>query len=161
MNFVYKFILPLLSDKLTLDDISIESGFCGMATKDINRPYLDNHIFLIYAMDMTNKAIAIRKKLASLDIHNKIDCRIKGKPYRIFCFPIIGRTIPTLMSNIIGLTANETLQVYKFWKFTDDDINKKMIDITYCPQLFKESVIPEFDYSPDIKFDKEGRALIC
>lgn len=161
MNFVHKFILPLLSDKLTLDDISLDSGFCGMATKDKNRPYLDNHIFLIYSIKMTNKAIAVRKKLESLGIHNKIDCKINGESYRIFCFPIIGKTIPTLMSNIIGLTDNETLQVYKFWKFTDDDINRKMVDITYFPELFKESIVPEFDYSLDIKFDKEGRALIC
>ena len=48
MNFIHKFILPLLSDKLTLDDISIDAGFCGLATKDINRPYLDNHILVYF-----------------------------------------------------------------------------------------------------------------
>ena len=162
MNFIHKFIIPLLDKRLTLEDISEDVGFCGMATMDINRPYLDNHIFLIYSMEMTNKAIAVRKKLASLDnLHSKINCRIKGKACRIFCFPIIGNSIIDLMSNIIAPCEQDLLQIYKFWNFNDVEMNKYMVDNTYLPELFKKTTVPEFDYSPEFKFDKEGRALIC
>lgn len=161
MNFIHKFIIPLLDSRITLDDISEDVGFCGMATYDPNRPYLDNHIFLIYSMEMTNKAIAVRKKLASLDIHNKIDCRIQGNPYRVFCFPIIGKSILNLMSNVISLSENELLQVYKFWNFNDSEINKYMVNNMYIPEFFKELKVPEFDYSPKdfIKFDEKGWTL--
>lgn len=161
MNFIHKFIIPLLDKRLTLDDISEDVGFCGMATYDPNRPYLDNHIFLVYSMVMTNKAIAVRKKLASLGIHNKIDCRIQGKPYRVFCFPIIGKSILNLTSNVIGLTDDELMQVYKFWKFTDSEMNKYMLNNQYMPELFKELKVPEFDFSPKdlLKFDKKGWTL--
>ena len=161
MNFIHKFILPLLDKGLSLEDISEDVGFCGMATYDPNRPYLDNHIFLIYSMVMTNKAIAVRKKLASLGIYNKIDCRIKGNPYRIFCFPIIGKSILNLTSNVIGLSDSELMQVYKFWGFTDSEINKYMLNNQYMPELFKELKVPEFDFSPKdlLKFDEKGWAL--
>ena len=110
---------------------------------------------------MTNKAIAVRKKLASLDIYNKIDCRIQGNPYRVFCFPIIGKSILNLMSNVISLSENELLQVYKFWNFNDSEINKYMINNMYIPEFFKELKVPEFDYSPKdfIKFDEKGWTL--
>lgn len=162
MNFIYKFILPLLSKELTLSDISLDTGFCGMATYDKNRPYLDNHIFLIYHIEQNNHAIAVRKKLASLDIHNKIDCKINGESYRIFCFPIIGKTILNLMSDITLLSEQETLQIYKFWKFTDEQINRRMVDNNYFPEKFEHSCIPEFDFSPKdfITFDKKGQALL-
>lgn len=162
MNFIHKFILPLLSDKLTLTDISTDTGFCGLATYDKNRPYLDSHVFLIYHIEMNNHAIQVRKKLASLGICNKIDCKINGETYRIFCFPIVGKTIINLMSNILSLTDEETLQVYKFWGFTDKDINKRMVNITYLPELFEELSVPEFDYSPKdfIEFNEKGQALI-
>lgn len=161
MNFIHKFIIPLLDKKITLEDISEEVGFCGMATMDVNRPYYDNHIFLVYSMVMTNKAIAVRKKLASLDnLYSKIDCRIQGKPCRIFCFPIIGKTIINLMSNIIAPNDNELIQIYKFWNFNDSDINNYMVNNTYLPELFKESIVPEFDYSPKFEFDEKGQALI-
>lgn len=162
MNFVHKYILPLLDKRLTLDDISLESGFCGLATYDINRPHLDRHIFLIYNMAMNNKAIAVRKKLANLGIVNKIDCKIKGESYRIFCFPIIGKTILNLMSNIISLTDDETLQVYRFWGFTDNDVNQRMLNYSYFPENFQETGVPEFDFSPKdfIKLNEKGEALI-
>lgn len=162
MNFIHKYILPLLDKRLTLNDISFESGFCGLATYDINRPYLDKHIFLIYSMAMNNKAIAVRKKLAGLGITNKIDCKIKGESYRIFCFPIVGNTIINLMSNILSLTDEQTLQVYKFWKFTDDDINQRMLNISYFPENFKETGVPEFDFSPKdfISTNEKGQALV-
>lgn len=161
MNFIHKFIIPLLDKRLTLEDISEDAGFCGMATYDPNRPYLDNHIFLVYSIEMTNKAISTRKKLASLDIHNKIDCRIQEKPYRVFCFPIIRESILNLMSNVISLSDDEILQVYKFWNFNDSDINKYMVNNQYIPELFKETKVPEFDFSPKdlLKFDKKGWVL--
>ena len=161
MNFIHKFILPLLNKDLILEDISLDTGFCGLATYDKNRPYLDKHIFLLYHIESNNHAIAVRKKLASLDIYNKIDCKINGETYRIFCFPIIGKTILNLMSNITLLSEQETLQIYKFWKFTDEQINHRMVDNSYFPEKFEHSCIPEFDYSPKdfIMFDKKGQAL--
>lgn len=162
MNYIHKLILPLLSKELTLDDIALDTGFCGLATYDKNRPYLDKHIFLIYHVEQNNHAIAVRKKLASLDIYNKIDCRINGETYRIFCFPIIGKTIINLMSNITLLNEQETLQVYKFWNFKDEQINRRMVDNSYLPELFAHTCVPEFDFSPKdfITFDKKRQAFI-
>ena len=107
-------------------------------------------------------AIEVRKKLANLGIVNKIDCKIKGESYRIFCFPIIGKTIIKLMSNIISLTDDETLQVYRFWDFTDNDVNQRMLNYSYFPENFQETGVPEFDFSPKdfIKLNEKGEALV-
>ena len=48
LNDVSTYILPLIDDSITLDDISINSGFINAYTEDINRPYLEDKVFLLY-----------------------------------------------------------------------------------------------------------------
>lgn len=53
-----------LTDGLLYEDISDESGFKDAALNDADRPYLDNHLFLMY--DVTTISDALRKKLDNL-----------------------------------------------------------------------------------------------
>lgn len=66
------------------------------------------------------------------------------------------------MSNSTTLNENETLQIYKFWNFNDDDINHRMVDNTYIPELFKPATVPEFDYSPKdfIRYNEKGQIVV-
>ena len=47
MSNITKTIIPLIDDDLTLEDFSESTGFEAVYYEDINRPYLDNHIFII------------------------------------------------------------------------------------------------------------------
>ena len=47
-NLTTKLIIPLLDDNIVLEDVSEESGFVNAYTDDINKPFYDNHIFLLY-----------------------------------------------------------------------------------------------------------------
>ena len=63
-----KLIIPLLDDNITREDVSPNSGFVGIYTEDINKPYLDNHIFLLYDSEVnTIEAMNRHKKFKLLD----------------------------------------------------------------------------------------------
>lgn len=53
-----------LIDGLLYEDINDESGFKDAALNDADRPYLDNHLFLMY--DVTTISDTLRKKLDNL-----------------------------------------------------------------------------------------------
>ena len=94
MNAAYKLIIPLLDKNLTLEDISPEAGFIDVFSEDINKPYLDNHIFLLY--DLTNtsaKAYSRNKKLeSSKKLYDKYIITISGNEFIVYVF-IASRTI--------------------------------------------------------------------
>ena len=48
MSLQMKLIIPLLDKSLTKEDISPEAGFVDAYNYDINRPALENCVFLMY-----------------------------------------------------------------------------------------------------------------
>ena len=53
-----------LTEGLLYEDINDKSGFKDAALNDADRPYLDNHLFLMY--DATSISDTLRKKLDNL-----------------------------------------------------------------------------------------------
>lgn len=162
MSTSLKFIIPLLDNNLTLQDLSLKAGFLGAYTQDINRPYLDNHIFLVYApICWTKEAENRRDKFETLKtIYRKYYVTIDGQNYLVYAF-VLNRAIKSIMSNCVMLSSKEKFRIISFWNLTDKDINEFMMNPLYLIGEFKELVLPEEDYkqSCELQYDKKRGAL--
>lgn len=150
MSKHFKAIIPLLHRDLTMDDISNKRGFVGAFSYDINRPSLDTHIFLLFLYEIDNYFIARDQKLkASPAFRSRIIVRIKG--YLLACYTFTSNKIPSVLSitsDQWNLSKEDKLNIFKFWNFTDDDMN----DFMTCPEnflcfmdKFELVTIPEWD----------------
>lgn len=164
MSTSLKFIIPLLDNNLTLDDISNKAGFIGAFTQDINRPYLDHHIFLVYVVGIATLESKNRfDKFKTLKtISNTKYMNIKGRTYIVYAFPIINKAIDHIIGNSLMLSKDDKMRIICFWQLKDRDINDFMISSFYLIGEFKEAVLPEEDYSEPyaIAYDKESGALM-
>ncbi len=153
MSLHFKTIIPLLGPEITLDDISVDKGFRGAFSYDINRPTLDNHIFLIYSRTTTGFSIERDKRLKSLgSFYSRREIKIKGITFLCYTFVIINPSIRYIKSNLNSMISyKDLLRIAKFWNFTDDDINKYTlrIQMDIFSEQFEQVVIPEWDYIPD------------
>ena len=132
MSIHYKLIIPLLDKNIKLEDISKESGFVGIYTCDINRPYIENCLFMLYRRTTDPQCIKTREKLSNLpNLYGKRNVKIKGLQYVLFYFTI-DRTIRFIIKNAFEFISEEQkIQIYKFWQFKDAKINEYMVGCAY------------------------------
>ena len=64
MNNLLKLAIPLLNTDIKLSDIDSTTGFVGAYFEDINKPYLTDHMFLMY--DDTVKGDNVAKRFYKL-----------------------------------------------------------------------------------------------
>jgi len=166
MSYHLKFILPLLDDEITAEDISPKAGFVDAFTDDINRPYLDNHIFLLYVANLDVKESYDRTiKFKSLkSLYNVIDVRIKGVLCKLYTFCITNPAINYITKNLFMLSTKDKLRVLTFWKSKDADINEFFVNnIDTIIHSFNKSSVPEWDY--EVLYNrvqnKKGPSTIC
>lgn len=154
MSLQFKLIIPLLDETITKDDLSDKTGFIGAYSEDINHPYLDNHIFLLYAHNcLTNEAFATWKKLKkSKNLYGTYKFNIDGIPFIMFAFTITNKSIKNVMSDSVSLNDSERMRVIAFWNLQDEDVNKYMLNPLYAMySKFVNNVIPEMDYEPELE----------
>lgn len=152
-----KMLLALIDDKITKEDISENFGFVGLYIGDINRPFLDNHIFLLYEIgEHLEGAVDVHRKLKQCkNLYNRYSLKINGKYYYSYCFTISNKEIRQIINKKILFNFNDKthLKIYKFWSFDDDDINYYTLHqndlLQYKEPNFK--IIPEEDYRPKVK----------
>lgn len=148
MSKHFKAIIPLLGEGITLDDIDPKKGFIGAYSYDINRPSLDQHIFLLYIFITTGFSIDRDKRLKALPtFRSRRIVKIKG--FSIACYTF-GNNIPGVRSIIDdrwNVNDNDKLKIFKFWNFTDDDINQYMLHPigNLFSETFEQIVVPEWD----------------
>lgn len=163
MSIHAKLILPLINEKLSLDDISEKAGFAGIYTLDINRPGLTNHVFLLYKRTMEPESLKAREKISKFDnLHSKRMVKINNVLYALYCFTI-NRSIKLIKNNgMLILPKDDKVKVGKFWQFTDVDVTDYMLNYCYVGDKFKDVVVPEEDYSPSdfITYDEKRGELV-
>lgn len=119
LNKVSIYIFPLIDDNLTLDDLSIESGFVNAYTSDKNRPSLENKIFLMYDSSVnTKQSLFTHCKIKKLDtLFSTKYIKINGKHYIVYCFTTPKYNTQIRSLKICGKTNNldATLEIYRFW----------------------------------------------
>ena len=138
-NLTTKLIIPLLDDNITLEDVSEESGFVNAFTEDINKPYYDNHIFLLYKSVDTIESLRRFQKFNILEtIHNIRYITINKEHYIVYTFVKINKDINNILKCGQCFNPKNSLEINNFWKNIDND-------------LFQRLFIPQYEYSKDIK----------
>lgn len=164
MSIHMKLIIPLLGLDFKREDLDPKNGFMEAYSYDINRPSLDNHIFLLYDSTVTNESIerdARFKKIPSF--YSRRDVWIKGHLFICYTFVITNKTIKDIKSNSNIIPENGLLRIYKFWNFTDNELNRFMFNNIYLiTNQFEISSVPEWDYKEDymLTYDEKARALV-
>lgn len=154
-----KIAIPLLNENLELKDIQDQSGFVGAYFEDINKPFLDNHIFLMYDYSSKGKNLAnCIHKLHKLN--NKYSSRvvyIKNKPYLVFSYTI-DYTIRNLRDGNIILNPIQKQRVLKFWGMKDSWVaNNVLLGTMY--EHPEPQILPEEDFAPEFDADEKGEVL--
>ena len=120
MSHVKNAAICLLDDKITFNDIGPESGLVDAYFYDLDRPFLDNHIFLMYDPESKGKyvssAIYRMKQLDSF--YNSRTITVHGKPYYVYCYttnPVINK----LKKGAVICNNAQKLRLVNFWKGKD------------------------------------------
>lgn len=150
MSTRMKFVVPLLDDNLCAKDFDEDIGFVGAYSYDKNRPWLDNHIFLMYDTNKDkkenyNREVRFRK---CKNIHNFTVQQINGKSYIIYAFPIINKSIDILLrEGLIGTkTAIDLAKIITFWHGKDSDVINVVTRVNgICNVPYDLKSVPEYD----------------
>lgn len=147
MSNIEKVILPLIDNGISLDDISEKNGFVAMYTEDINRPYLDDHIFLLYnwSNKKSTKVFYNFRDLPSFYGYKII--YLKGVPYIVYTFTS-NSLINRLKRGTAILRDVNKLRVLQFWQFKDAWISLNVTRGTVAGDP-PQDVLPEEDYLPE------------
>lgn len=147
MSTMYKMIIPLLNDCLKKEDFSEEAGFTDAFSMDINRPYLDNHIFLMYRFD-TKESTWFRNKrfMDSGMVQNRKLIRINNTCYIVYAIPIINNQVKRIHKGLNVSTYDDKMKIVKFWNFEEGDVNTQMFK-PGATFNYEHKTIPEEDYN--------------
>lgn len=165
MSLNDKLIIPLINDNITASDISTEAGFVNIFYTDVNRPYLDNNIFLLYLNDVDTKESSDRmSKFITFDnLYARYFIKIKGVSLTLYVFTINNIAIKKLKCNSRMFTKKDILRILSFWNFKDEDINDFTINQSNVStfQPFCNKSVPEEDYIPELKpvYNEKSRAF--
>lgn len=146
MSLQDKLIIPLLDDGITAEDLKESKGFVGLYTSDINRPYLDNHVFLLFSLDCINSESVERGvKFSKLkNLYNRKLTRINGKLYDIYAFTRSNFTIKSILKRSYIISDDEKIKIFKFWGLNDPEVNMYML-YGRIVNNYNENIIPEED----------------
>mgnify|MGYP007054770753 CR=1 FL=1 len=148
---VTKLLIPLLDDNITKEDVSPNSGFVAAYTEDINRPYLDNHIFLLYDTEVnTIEAMNRYKKFRCLDtLYNYRYVIVNRKHYMIYTFTRVNnKEITNIINTGLVSKHKDALNIYNFWKDLDEDTTRRIFKLKYSNSIELIHSVPEEDYYP-------------
>lgn len=129
LNEVSKYVIPLLDDNLTKDDLKLSTGFINAYTEDINRPWHNNNVFLLYKVENTYDAIKTTGKLFKLDtLKTWYPLKIDKQHYRMFVFQKCNSIyINKIIEKGLSFRSNEVLLSYcNFWngQIDKNDLSK-------------------------------------
>ena len=143
MSNIYKAIIPLIDNSISLDDIQDET-FVGCFVEDKNRPYLDNHLFLLYKWG-ENKSIKVFYKFKqSKSFYGYRVMYINGESYIVYAFtsnPNINR----LKKGNAILEDVSKLRILRFWQYKDDWVTWNIARGTVMGDP-ASGTVPEEDY---------------
>lgn len=147
-------MLPLVDESFTQEDFSKESGFVDVYDTDINRPYLDNHIFIMYDLKVkTKEAMRRYNKFAKLKtLQGRRVIYVDGHPYLVYAFVRLNEELKLDKKEKRGnvIYSKNKIRLMKFWKGMDDDINYKLAEnISWQPTPLTS--VPEEDYMVPIE----------
>lgn len=147
MSNIAKVIIPLVDEKLSLEDLSESTGFEGVYFEDINRPYLDDHIFLMYNWDDKKSTKVFYKFKGMKSFYGYKIIYIKRVPHIVYTFTS-NSLINRLKRGTAILRDVNKLRILQFWQFKDAwvALNVTRGTVTSDPPT---EIVPEEDYLPE------------
>lgn len=150
MSNILKLAIPLIDPDISLKDIDSDTGFNGAYFEDLDRPYLDSHIFLLYDWnkDIPNAAMTFYKFKNLKSFHGYKTMYVDGKPKIVYTFTCT-KAMNTLRDGCARLyTVKGKEQVLKFWNFTDEWVTNTLLS---TPMIYEPATetLPLEDYLPD------------
>lgn len=151
LNDVSIYIVPLLDDNITWNDLTVESGFINAYTLDKNRPFLEDKIFLVYDSKVnTVESVNRYKKFRNLDtLYNTIYITINHKHYTVYCFNkiIYKKDINNLQLTGKTFNIDASLEINRFWTNVPvPELPQRLFLNTYRFGESIEAELPEEDY---------------
>lgn len=149
MSTSLKLLIPIASGNLKLEDIDPKNGFVDAYTRDINKPYLDNHIFLMFKFGTNSHKKWFRHDRMKNDVnrYNTFTYQIKGELYTVYCFCIDNRLMKSMIKEYPQLTKSEKIRIGTFWNGTDENVSNFIFtNVQTKPLKFDYNTIPEQDY---------------
>lgn len=157
MSNAMKLIIPLLDENLVKEDFTEKAGFVNAYMFDKNRPYLDNHVFLVYKLPIKGKEAFNREVNFSTkctNIQGFTVQEINGKPYKIYAFPIINSDIKQILEK--GRKPKYTkssIRILSFWGCSDKEVNEMLLTNTIKGVGLDWNSVPEYDYKPPFSIE--------
>lgn len=147
MSNIIKTIIPLIDEAISLRDIDESTGFVGCYLEDKNRPYLDNHVFLLYKWgDIKSTKVFYKFRKARSFYGYKI-MYINGESYIVYTFTS-NVNIKRLSKGNIILGDCLKLRILRFWQFTDNWVTFNIMRGTIMCDP-PSDIVPEEDYVSD------------
>lgn len=145
------FLIPLLDPNLTFVDFMIQTPlFVGTYTYNINIPWKDNHIFLLYKSNIDPTFNQLLEKLKSnTNFRGGSSIRLKGDWYTLLTFtrPIeYGLEISKLInSRLTELCYDTKVKIVSFWNLPVSSKLHKRLFQYMIPPLKVEDTLGEQD----------------
>lgn len=143
------FLLPLILD--SKDILFKYYGFINAFIEDINRPWLDNHIFILYKVSSVSNTIQeeFKKNKWYYDTKNII---IDGEYYEEYIF-VVKPELKEIVNNFKNysyniLTTDDKIKILKFWNCFDFDHIYSLLSEDNEPKNLiedRKEIIPEED----------------
>lgn len=149
MRTQMKLIIPFLDEEFSKEDFAPETGFLDAFTTDINRPYLDNCIFLMYDINtMSERRVDTMHKLMNLkSLYKTYLIRHNGAVYRIYAISILNPKVRQFKKGLRFSNYQDAIKCIEFWNFEEGDVNTIAFNPTSVYNYSTTSV-PEEDYIP-------------
>lgn len=148
MSTFERTIVPLIDSELELKDFDEDTGFVGAYVEDVDRPYLDNHVFLLYRWtdDIRKRTLIFYKFRELKSFHSYRIIYIDGQPMIVYTFTS-NMDINHLKrgGNVIRDVSKQ--RILQFWNFTDSWITLNVMRGTIAGS--PSSPLPLEDYMPD------------
>lgn len=150
MSLLYKLVVPLLDSHLCMEDFDSKKGFIDAYGYDKNKPYLNNHVFLVYDASIQDHERNVRfRELTNL--YKRYVEYINNKPYYIYVFPCLSADVKNLLNKgEKPKDVNNNARIASFWRGWESDVNEYMFYKSYKLYNTWESV-PEYDYRPSVE----------
>jgi len=167
-NLATKFIVPLMFQKYSRFLNYTNFGFVNLYTADINRPYLDKHVFLVYE---TTANVGQYNELnetlkAHPNFYSKYGIRLDKKFYEVYAFLYdIGEYKSAIVEILSGtgclLPYQTKVKILKFWPYKIDSKEHEYLfnEISFYKEI-KEDIIPEEDEPNDLLFQVQYQSTI-
>lgn len=152
MSMQYKLTIPFTLKHINKKYLTKEYGFVKICSCDINKPRLDEHLFLVYDLMLDNS-----KKLERADYLlntlglSQYTYKIKDKWYSIY--PLYINNSKAKKFKRMGIphlyNTEELKTLLEYWGINDTEIFKYVTDVTSFCKKWKEDYVDEADEIAD------------